>query len=59
MFREFFAALANLSAAVDALTATVQEARDNFRRNLGLDHQGEPEQLEHEPAAARGRKKSS
>jgi hypothetical protein len=38
---------------VDALSATVQEARENFRRNLDLDHQDEPEQLEHEPARSR------
>ena len=37
MFKRFFNALAGLTAAVDALTASVTEANANFRANLGLD----------------------
>jgi hypothetical protein len=59
MFRKFFTALADLSAAVETLAASVRAANDNFRARLGLDEDNQPEQLEHEPAAARGRKKTS
>lgn len=39
MFRKFFTALANLTSAVETMTASVQEANNNFRKNLGLDEQ--------------------
>ena len=58
MFRRIFAALAQLSAALESLTATVEEARANFRENLGLDGAAEPQALQHKPTVGRGKKKS-
>jgi hypothetical protein len=54
MFKRFFNALGNLTASVETLTASVQEANTNFRSNLGLDNrEDEPQQLDYEPAAKR------
>jgi hypothetical protein len=47
MFRKFFSALANLVNEVENLTSSVREANKNFRSNLALDYEGEPEQIGH------------
>ncbi len=51
MFRKFFAALSNLTLAVETLTASVLEANNNFRSNLGLDHEPEQPALAHKPGS--------
>jgi hypothetical protein len=56
MFRRFFAALASLAANAEALAQSFAEANSRFRTNLALDHADQPEQLEHEPAAAKSKK---
>ena len=48
MFKRFFNALAGLTDAVDALTASVTEANANFRANLGLDGPADVPTLEHQ-----------
>ena len=48
MFKRFFNALAGLTDAVDALTASVTEANANFRANLGLDGPADVPALEHQ-----------
>ena len=59
MFRKLWNALANLTSAVDTLTASVKEANDNFRANLGLDQQDDqPAQLNYEPTT-KSRKKTA
>jgi hypothetical protein len=62
MFKRFFNALAGLTAAVDALTASVTEANANFRSNLGLDGPADVPALEHqteEEPAKNGRKRAA
>jgi hypothetical protein len=61
MFKRLFAAIANLTAGMEALALSVSEADRNFRANLGLDRHDEPEQLEHhEPASnGKGRRKAA
>ena len=47
--KSFFNAIANAARSFNDLAATVDEARANFRENLGLDRDAEetPVQLEH------------
>lgn len=62
MFKRFFNALAGLTDAVNALTASVTEANANFRTNLGLDGPTDmpalEDQTEQEPAK-NGRKRAA
>jgi hypothetical protein len=55
MFKRFFPALSDLTANVTALAASIREANDNFRANLGMDNHEEPvdqpAQLEHHEEA--------
>ena len=62
MFKRFFNALTGLTDAVDALTASVTEANQNFRANLGLDGPADVPALEHqteEEPAKNGRKRAA
>jgi hypothetical protein len=59
MFKRFFSALANLTASVETLTASVQEANDNFRANLGMDEPNDqPDQLEHDATATKTKRRA-
>jgi hypothetical protein len=60
MFKRFFSALANLTASVETLTASVNEANTNFRSNLGLDFKDELPALDHhEDKAPRSKRKTN
>lgn len=48
MFKKFFNALTSLTEAAEALASTFREANTNLREKLGLDHQDDVPQLEHE-----------
>jgi hypothetical protein len=53
MFRRLFAAIANLTASMEALALSVTEANTNFRQNIGIDPQPavQPAQLQHHEEA--------
>jgi len=60
MFKRFFSALTSLTASVKTLTASVNEANDNFRSNLGLDQRDDqPAQLDYQEAGNGRRKKTA